>query len=198
MKKAFLLYLLAFCCSISSAFSQSFPPNTVQINDSLFVDQTEIANIHWLEYLYHLKKDSSSEQFKAALPDTTVWLDLSEKSLDSACQFDKFVSIYIRHPRYRYFPIVGISHQQARNYCRWRSAMVNNHFMEDENWDGHVVNYRLPTETEWELAASGGLDLEKYPHGYENDGIVKVPSYDFLKSEVKYAIEKEKKGMLKS
>ena len=28
---------------------------------SFYMDETEVANIHWLEYLYYLKKDSADE-----------------------------------------------------------------------------------------------------------------------------------------
>ena len=40
---------------------------------SFYMDETEVANIHWLEYLYYVKLDSSNEFYQSALPDTTVW-----------------------------------------------------------------------------------------------------------------------------
>jgi len=43
---------------------------------SFYMDETEIANIHWLEYLYHLTTDSTKvdggKAYTAALPDTLV------------------------------------------------------------------------------------------------------------------------------
>ncbi|HNP94407.1 MAG TPA: SUMF1/EgtB/PvdO family nonheme iron enzyme, partial [Cyclobacteriaceae bacterium] len=36
---------------------------------SFYMDETEIANIHWLEYLHYLAKDSTQEVYSAALPD---------------------------------------------------------------------------------------------------------------------------------
>src|SRR6187402_2279259 len=30
---------------------------------SFFMDETEVANIHWLEYLFHMRRDSSEERF---------------------------------------------------------------------------------------------------------------------------------------
>jgi sulfatase modifying factor 1 len=41
--------------------------------ESFYMDETEIANIHWLEYLFYLEKDSTKEIFESALPDTMVW-----------------------------------------------------------------------------------------------------------------------------
>jgi len=40
---------------------------------SFYMDETEVANIHWLEYLHYVQLDSTREFFESALPDTTVW-----------------------------------------------------------------------------------------------------------------------------
>src|SRR3954462_3588152 len=41
---------------------------TVTVN-SFYMDETEVANIHWLEYLFYVKRDSSQEFYESALPD---------------------------------------------------------------------------------------------------------------------------------
>jgi sulfatase modifying factor 1 len=85
---------------------------------SFFMDEAEVANIHWLEYLHFMRKDSSEEKYKAALPDTTVWArDLSFN--------DPYVTYYLRYPGFRYFPVVGVNWLQADSYCAWRTAKVN-------------------------------------------------------------------------
>jgi sulfatase modifying factor 1 len=85
---------------------------------SFFMDEAEVANIHWLEYLHFIRKDSSEEKYKAALPDTTVWArDLSFN--------DPYVTYYLRYPGFRYFPVVGVNWLQADSYCAWRTAKVN-------------------------------------------------------------------------
>lgn len=144
--------------------SLPLPPNCVKLTDNLFIDKTEINNIHWLEYVYYLKKDSSDEQYKAALPDTTVWLTYKDTAN---------YETYLRHPSFRSFPVVGITHQQAQNYCQWRSRAVTKYYnaemrkeMNIGDTQQAIFKFRLPTEQEWQTAATAGLNLKIYPYGY--------------------------------
>lgn len=47
-------------------------------------------------------------------------------------------------------PVVNVSWEDAVSYCKWLSEKTSQH-------------YRLPSEAEWEFAASGGV--RKYPWG---------------------------------
>jgi formylglycine-generating enzyme len=67
---------------------------------SFYMDETEVANIHWLEYLYYVKLDSSREFYESALPDTTVWAR-------ELAYNDPYVDQYLRYPGFRYYPGSG-------------------------------------------------------------------------------------------
>ncbi|HNQ67525.1 MAG TPA: SUMF1/EgtB/PvdO family nonheme iron enzyme [Bacteroidales bacterium] len=132
---------------------QFVPPGTVKLNESLYVDKTEVSNISYKEYIYWNKKfkGENSPEYLFCLPDTTVW----EEPLRS---------IYLWHPAYEEYPVVGISYEQAVDYCKWRSDRVNELFYLKENKLSkntdlsnvdipQKVIFRLPTKAEWQIIA---------------------------------------------
>lgn len=138
------------------------PTHIIQLYDSIFIDKTELCNIHWLEYLFSIKKDSSTEFYQAQLPDNFIFTNIGTK------QNPNFVD-YFEYPSLRYYPLLNISYEQAQNYCKWRTDVINAVLKANQRNDKKAyemqVEYRLPTKKEWEFAASGGLELEKYPNG---------------------------------
>ena len=96
-------------------------PRRVTVN-SFFIDKTEVANVHYREYIYWLENVFSDPQYQAVLdgakPDTLAWR--SELAYN-----EPYVEYYFRHPSYNYYPVVGVTWKQAYDFCIWRTDRVN-------------------------------------------------------------------------
>ena len=89
---------------------------------SFRIDKYEVSNkkyrtyIHWLEKIFiPIGRDSI---VRAALPDTSVWR--TELSYN-----DPMVEGYFRANAFNDYPVVGVTWEQANNYCRWRTDRAN-------------------------------------------------------------------------
>ncbi len=91
---------------------------------SFYMDETEVTNMMYLEYLDWLKRvfpqdDPKFRQiYQGALPDTLVWRSPLSYSED-------LVVNYLRHPAYAEYPVVGVNWVQAVQYANWRTDRVN-------------------------------------------------------------------------
>ncbi|HZK93159.1 MAG TPA: SUMF1/EgtB/PvdO family nonheme iron enzyme [Prolixibacteraceae bacterium] len=94
---------------------------------SFYMDETEVRNVDWREYLYWLQRVYPNDRaiYKAALPDTLVWRD--ELSYN-----EPYLENYLRHAAYSEYPVVGVSWVQADRFCRWRTDRANEGILIDD------------------------------------------------------------------
>ncbi|MDX1905830.1 MAG: SUMF1/EgtB/PvdO family nonheme iron enzyme [Bacteroidia bacterium] len=125
---------------------------------SFYMDETEIANVDWKEFLADVTRNGNEGGLRAVdlLPDTNVWRrDLAFN--------DPYYETYYNHPSFNMYPVVGINWHQANEYCKWRTKKVNEDLTEREGEEAVLYpSYRLPTEAEWEYAARGLQESEIY------------------------------------
>jgi len=106
---------------------------TQQHVQSFYIDETEVTNVMYLEYLDWLKQvfPPSEERYKniyaGALPDTLVWrnpLGFNENMVNN----------YLRHPAFHTYPVVGVNWIQATEFSQWRTDRVNEKRLSDKGY----------------------------------------------------------------
>lgn len=94
-------------------------PRRVTVS-SFYMDETEVRNVDYREYLYWVSRVfvDFPEVYRRTLPDTLVWRS-------KLAWYEEHVELYLRHPAYNNYPVVGVNWLQARDYCAWRTDRVN-------------------------------------------------------------------------
>ncbi len=114
-------------------------PNQQHVQ-SFYMDETEVTNLMYHEYLDWLKTVFPPEDenykniYKGALPDTLVWRNRLGYN-------EVMTNNYLRHPAYSDYPAVGVSWIQAVEFCNWRTDRVNEAILEEEGFTTRNARY---------------------------------------------------------
>jgi len=109
---------------------------------SFYMDETEVTNSFWLEYVYWLNRvygETYREVVIRALPDTLVWREKLSFN-------EPYVDYYLRHPAYQDYPVVGVSWNQANDFCKWRTDRVNEQLLVREGLIAHNPEAQIDEE----------------------------------------------------
>jgi formylglycine-generating enzyme required for sulfatase activity len=111
--------------------------------EAFWMYQTEVSIKDYSEYTESVRADSVNQVYEAALPDKSK----------------APVEDYFSNKKYIEYPVVGISFQQATDFCKWKTRIENQKLK--AKGKPPVQNYRIPTEVEWVYSSFGGMDPNK-------------------------------------
>jgi gliding motility-associated lipoprotein GldJ len=100
---------------------------------SFYMDETEVTNLMYMEYLDWLKRVFPPEEenykniYPGALPDTLVWRNRLGYN-------ETYTNNYLRHPAYASYPVVGVNWIQAAEFSKWRTDRVNENTLETQGY----------------------------------------------------------------
>lgn len=105
-------------------------------------------------------------------PDTLCWM---RDYYYTYCE--PMAKKYYSHPAYNNYPVAGINYWQALAYCDWKTKQLKKYLPA-----GYELSYTLPTEYEWESAATAynsiPIDKEKNASPLFTPQLDKPVSYD--------------------
>lgn len=88
---------------------------------SFYMDEYEIRNLDWREYTNWMQVvfgKTAPRLVERVQPDVKVWRE-------ELAYNEPYLENYFSHPAFDQYPVVGISWEQAMDYCTWRSDRVN-------------------------------------------------------------------------
>lgn len=128
--------------------------------DSFYIERTAVTNKAFRQFTRDTRFKTESETFGWSFvldnDATERGRETSQGHPEGAPQWLAVPQAYWRKPNgpgsgikdKLDYPVVHVSYNDAKAYCKWKGM-------------------RLPTETEWEYAARGGLEQQPYPWGSE-------------------------------
>ena len=109
-------------------------PRPVTVS-SFYMDEVETSNKDYNEYLYWLERiygQDYPEVVKQARPDVLSWNSIGSFR-------DGMTENYFVHPAYADYPVVGVTWEQANDFCAWRTDRINEKIL----IDAHIIKLEL-------------------------------------------------------
>lgn len=110
------------------------------------MQKTEVTNLAYRTFLMDLVIQNETEKYELAKPNLDLWIQLP---FGMANQMSAY---YFSHPAFDNYPVLTISREGAELYCEWLSSELEKMSTAKNNTTSYLV--RLPTRSEWTMAAS--------------------------------------------
>ena len=127
---------------------------TQQHVQSFYMDETEVTNSMYLDYLDWLKsvypptEENYKNIYEGASPDTLVWRNRLGYN-------ETMTNNYLRHPSYSEYHVVGVNWIQAVEFSNWRTQRVNEALLEKNG-------YLKKNAKTLDVTAESNFDTETY------------------------------------
>jgi gliding motility-associated lipoprotein GldJ len=137
---------------------------------SFYIDETEVTNLMYLEFLDWLKlvfpQDNLQYKqiYEGAVPDTLVWRN-------QLGYVEELTTNYLRHPAYAEYPVVGVNWLQAVQFAEWRTDRVNEFILEREAYIEKDVRY-TEVDANSTFSTSSYLKVPETTYGGKIDSLV--------------------------
>jgi len=137
---------------------------------SFYMDETEVTNLMYMEYLDWLKRvfPPSEENYKniyeGASPDTLVWRNRLGYN-------ETMTNNYLRHPAYADYPVVGVNWIQAVEFSKWRTDRVNEKTLEDQKY--LAKDAKLTATAESTFSTEAYLNQPSQTYGGDEEKVLK-------------------------
>ena len=124
------------------------PDEVVMISkDTAYVDDNGQVVSQTIERPLSSLYDFLNTYIVPVYPDTTCWVNDFPNANNEA-----YMRLYFSSPSYNDYPVVGVTWEQAKAFCAWRTEYLLRGLGAQARY---IQRYRLPTEIEWEYAARG-------------------------------------------
>ncbi|WP_370519559.1 SUMF1/EgtB/PvdO family nonheme iron enzyme [Paludibacter sp. 221] len=94
---------------------------------SFYMDQYEVTNLEWRDYAHWMEVvfgKTAPKLVEKAQPNKETWRE-------ELAYNEPYLNYYFTHPAYDNYPIVGITWEQAMDFCTWRTDRVNEQALVD-------------------------------------------------------------------
>lgn len=142
---------------------------TQQHVQSFYMDEHEVTNLMYLEYLDWLKRifpptdPNYKNVYYGAVPDTLVWRN--------PLGFNETMTYnYLRHPAYANYPVVGVSWLQANEFSKWRTDRVNELRLGQEGYTSEEA--KTPTDASSIFTTEAYINNPTQVYGGDEDKLL--------------------------
>ncbi len=141
MKKIIVILSMSIVC-IAQSYGQKTPPVGVVAlpnAENSYIQIHEVTVADWNIYLNDIiaRTNENSDLLRDNLPN------------DAICRTAYKTDDYLTNPETQNYPVVGITIEQARWYCSWRSDWE---YKNKKKSNPYMYTYSLPTESDFQNA----------------------------------------------